>query len=103
MFWKNQLSEVYGNFLHEALYYDPVMRDIEAFINSSQHNVTGGVKVKLYKGNIVIVGVKSPYSLLDKKVAVYGEKNTLWNGRDAAGFTKIYGIQSILSAKSKHT
>ena len=103
LFWKNQLSEVYGNFLHEALYYDPVMRDIEAFINSSQHNVTGGVKVKLYKGNIVIVGVKSPYSLLDKKVAVYGEKNTLWNGRDAAGFTKIYGIQSILSAKSKHT
>ena len=103
LFWKNQLSEVYGNFLHEALYYDPVMRDIEALINSSQDNVTGEVKVRLYKGNIVIVGVKSPYSLLDKKVAVYGEKNTLWNGRDAAGFTKIYGIQSILSAKSKHT
>ncbi len=103
LFWKNQLSEVYGNFLHEALYYDPVMRDIEALINSSQDNVTGKVKVRLYKGNIVIVGVKSPYSLLNKKVAVYGEENTLWNGRDAAGFTKIYGIQSILTARLKHT
>ncbi len=101
LFWKNQLSEVYGNFLHEALYYDPVMRDIEAMIDSSQSNVTGEVKIKLFKGNIMVEGVKSPYSLLDSKVAVYGEENSLWNGRDAEGFSKIYGLQSILAAKLK--
>lgn len=96
-FWKNTLSEVYGNFLHEALYFDPVMRDIEAMIDSSQNHVTGDVKVKLHKGNIIIEGCKSPYSLMSSKIAVYGEENALWTGIEAAGFSKIYGLQSSLA------
>lgn len=102
LFWKSQLSEVYGNFLHEALYFDPVMRDIETMIDSSQTRVSGDVKVRLFKGSVFITGVRSPYSLLDQNVAVYGEENSLWDGRDAAGFSKIYGIQSILWARSKN-
>lgn len=100
-FWKDILSDVYGSFLHEALYFDPVMKDIEAMIDSSQKNVNGDVKVKLYKGNIIIEGVKSPYSLMNSKVATYGEENTLWTGQEAAGFSKLYGLQSILAQNAK--
>lgn len=100
-FWKDIVSEAYGNFLHEGLYFDPVVGDIEALIDSSQTVVTGDIKLKLHKGNIIIVGVKSPYSLMDKKVATYGEQNLLWTAADATGFSKIYGLQGILAAKAR--
>lgn len=100
-FWKDILTEAYGGFLHEALYFDPIMRDIEALIDSSQKHVTGDVKVKLYKGNIIIEGYKSPYSLMNPQIATYGEENVLWNGADTASFAKIYGLQSILAANAK--
>lgn len=99
-FWKDTLADVYGNFLHEALYFDPVMRDIEALINSSQSKVTGDVKLQLFKGNIIIIGCKSPYSLMNPEVAVYGEHNILWSGEEVKGFSKIYGLQSILAKKA---
>jgi argininosuccinate synthase len=99
-FWKDHLATVYGNFLHEALYFDPVMRDIEAMIDSSQQHVTGKVRVKLFKGNIIVEGCESHYSLLNRRVATYGEENALWNGRDAAGFSKIYGLQGVLAHKA---
>lgn len=97
-FWKEVLSDFYGSLLHEALYFDPVMRDIEAMIDSSQKYVTGDVRVKLFKGNIVIEGSSSPYSLMDSKVATYGEESQLWDGNDVMGFSKIYSIQSVLAA-----
>lgn len=100
-FWKDTLTEVYGSFLHEALYFDPVMRDIEAMIDSGQKYVTGEVKVKLFKGNIIIEGYKSPYSLMNPEVATYGEENMTWDGKDAESFAKIYGLQSILAAHAK--
>lgn len=100
LFWKNMLTEVYGNLLHEAKYFDPLAKDIEALIESSQKYVTGEVRMKLFKGNIIIDGVKSPYSLLDPKIAVYGEKNSLWTGREAEGFSKLYGLESILAART---
>lgn len=100
-FWKNWLADFYGSLLHEGLYFDPVMRDIEAMIDSSQEIVTGRVRVKLYKGNTDIIGCESPYSLMNKDIAVYGEKAKLWNGKEAKGFCKIYGMQSILAKKAK--
>lgn len=100
-FWKDTLSEAYGNFLHEGLFFDPVVKDIEALIDSGQQVVTGDVKVKLHKGNIIVIGVKSPYSLMDKSVATYGEQNLLWTGQDAIGFSKIYGLQGVLAGKAK--
>jgi len=100
-FWKDVLSEAYGNFLHEGQYFDPVVKDIETMIDSSQSVVSGEVKIKLHKGNIIVIGVKSPYSLMDKKVATYGEQNLLWTGQEAAGFSKIYGLQGVLAGKAK--
>lgn len=96
LFWKDHLSSVYANMLHEAMYFDPLMRDIETFIDSSQERVTGLVKVKLLKGNIFVEGVKSDFSLMNKKVAIYGEENNLWTGQEAAGFSKIYGLEAML-------
>lgn len=97
-FWKNTICEFYGGMLHEAMYFDPVMRDFEAFIENSQKFVTGEVKLSLLKGNIVIEGVKSKYSLMDTKIATYGEENLLWDAKDVSGFSKIYGLSSVIAA-----
>ena len=75
------------------------MRDIEAFIDSSQEVVTGTVDVQLYKGHLRVLGCESSYSLFDDRVASYGETNTLWDARDAQGFTQIYGVQAHLANK----
>ncbi len=96
-FWKGHLSNLYGDLLHEAKFFDPIMRDLEQFIDSTQQKVTGKVKLKLFKGNIIVEGCKSPFSLMDQKVATYAEGNKAWKGQDARGFCKLYGIQSILA------
>ena len=101
LFWKDTLSDFYGNLLHEALYFDPVMRDLEAFIDSSQEHVTGNVRVELFKGNVIIKGCQSPYSLMNPDVATYGEENVLWDSRDVAGFAKIYALSGMLAANVK--
>ena len=95
-FWKDHLGQVYGNMLHEGLYFDPVMRDIEAMIDSSQRKVTGSIKIRMHKGNYLITGSKSPHSLMKSDLATYGEVQKLWDSRDAEGFSKIYGIPSKL-------
>jgi argininosuccinate synthase len=96
-FWKDHLADVYGNMLHEGLYFDPVMRDIEAMIDSSQSTVTGDVKIRLYKGHIQVEGCRSPYSLLNRNIGTYGETNKAWTGAEAAAFCKLYGLQSVLA------
>jgi argininosuccinate synthase len=98
-FWKDHLADIYGNMIHEGLYFDPCARDIEAMIDSSQNYVTGEVKVRLFKGNVIVEGCRSPFSLMDKKIASYGEENLMWTGKDAEGFCKIYGIQSLIANK----
>jgi len=94
---KAQLGDFYGMMMHEAQYFDPVLRDIEAMLDSSQETVTGIVTLSLYKGNVTIEGTTSPFSLFDTGVATYGETNQLWDGRDARGFARILGLQSLLT------
>lgn len=101
IFWKDHLGSVWGDSVHEGLYFDPVVEDIEAMIASSQKTVTGEVTIRLQKGNIIVVGSKSPYSLMDAKFASYGEENSFWNGRDAQGFSKIYGLEGIIAHKKR--
>ncbi|MCA4776356.1 argininosuccinate synthase [Empedobacter falsenii] len=90
---KDSLSNWYGTLLHEAQYLDPVMRDIEAFLESSQEKVTGKVKVQLNPYHFSMIGIESPYDMMQSKVAVYGEENDAWDSRDARGFIKIFGNQ----------
>ena len=90
---KDSLSNWYGTLLHEAQYLDPVMRDIEAFLESSQERVTGKVKLQLNPYHFSMIGIESPYDMMQSKVAVYGEENDAWDSRDARGFIKIFGNQ----------
>ncbi|MFQ5570542.1 MAG: argininosuccinate synthase, partial [Rhodothermales bacterium] len=99
---KDHLADFYGMLLHEAQYFDPVMRDIEALIDSSQATVAGTVNVRLYKGSLHVLGCDSPCSLFDTGVATYGEQNALWDGRDARGFSRLVGLQAYLAARA-HT
>ena len=100
-FQKDRLADFYGMLLHEGQHFDPVMRDIEAFLTSSQDVVTGAVSVQLFKGHISILGCESPYSMFDAGVATYGEQATLWDGRDARGFCQLTGLQGYLAHKAR--
>lgn len=99
-FWCETLGSFYGNLMHEAQYYDPIMRDLEAFLDSANTRVVGDVRVQLYRGNITIVGTRSPYSLMDPDIAVYGEGADAWSGEEAAGFARIYGMASTLARRA---
>jgi argininosuccinate synthase len=92
-YWKDQLGNWYGMFLHEAQYLEPVMRDIEQFLESSQQNVTGTVSIKLRPYNYTLVGVESSFDLMKTDFGEYGEVNRAWSAQDVKGFTKILGNQ----------
>jgi argininosuccinate synthase len=91
--WKEQLSQFYGNWLHEGQYLDPVMRDIEAFLEQSQQQVSGVVSLTLFPHRFVINGIESKYDLMSSRFGKYGEMNVGWTGEDVKGFTKIAGNQ----------
>ena len=92
-YWKDQLGTWYGMFLHEAQYLEPVMRDIEQFLQSSQQNVTGTVSIVLRPHSYTLVGVESDYDLMKTDFGEYGEVNKAWTADDVKGFTKILGNQ----------
>jgi argininosuccinate synthase len=96
---KDQIALTYGQLFHEGLYHEPAMRDMEAYFDKANEHVTGTVRVRLYRGNVTVLGVQSPHSLMDRAVATYGEQAKLWDGRDAQGFAKIFGVPSLLSAR----
>ncbi len=93
LYWKEQLSTWYGMFLHEAQYMEPVMRDIEKFLEHSQENVTGTVEIMLRPLGYTLVGVDSTYDLMKTDFGEYGEVNKAWSADDVKGFTKILGNQ----------
>ena len=97
--WKDQLSQFYGNWLHEGQILDPVMRDIEAFFNNSQQYVTGKVFVKLMPYRFMVEGIESDHDLMSSKFGSYGEMNNTWSGEDVRGFTKIFGNQTSIFHK----
>ena len=94
--WKDQLALFYGNWLHEGQILDPVMRDIEAFFENSQQNVTGEVFVRLLPYRFQIIGIESKYDLMSSKFGKYGEMNTGFTGDDVRGFSRIFGNQTSI-------
>lgn len=91
-YWKDQNGNWYGMFLHEAQYLEPVMRDIEAFLESTQRNVTGDVFVRLRPYHYTLVGVESEFDLMKTDFGEYGEINKAWTADDAKGFTRITAV-----------
>ena len=90
IYWKEQISNWYGMLLHEGQYLDPVMRDIEMFLDNSQQKVSGKVKILLKPYHFEICGIVSDYDLMNSEFATYGEINNSWNSDDVKGFTKIF-------------
>ncbi len=99
--WKDQLAQFYGNWLHEGQILDPVMRDIEAYLETSQRNVTGDVFVELMPYRFQIIGIESEYDLMNSKFGKYGEMNAGWSGEEVRGFSKIFGNQTMIYHKVK--
>ena len=88
-YWKEQVGNWYGMFLHESQYLEPVMRDMEAMLESSQRNVSGTVTLKLRPYCIETVGVDSPNDLVKNKLGEYGEGAKGWTSEEAKGFIKL--------------
>ncbi|GAA4804455.1 argininosuccinate synthase [Olivibacter ginsenosidimutans] len=94
--WKDQLASFYGNWMHEGQFHDPVMRDIEAFLQRSQETVSGDVFVELNPYRFQVIGVESEHDLMSSAFGSYGEMNNAWTGEDVKGFSKIFGNQVMI-------
>ena len=90
-YWKEQLANWYGMFLHEALYLDPVMRNIETFLESTQSTVNGTVHVALKPYRFELQGIESENDLMSSVFGKYGEESKAWTGEEVKGFTAILG------------
>jgi len=93
-YWKEQLANWYGMLLHEGQFLDPVMRNIETFLEDTQEHVSGTVFVKLLPYRFELEGIESEHDLMQADFGSYGEMNKAWTGADVRGFTKILGNQS---------
>ena len=87
--WKDHISAYYGQLMHEAQYLDPTARDMEAFLQSTQKNVTGTVWVRLRPYSFLVLGCTSPFDLMNSKFGAYGEDNKSYTAQDVIGFTKV--------------
>ena len=89
LYWKEQIAGWYGQQMHEAMYLDPVMKDMEAMMDSMEENVTGEVEVALMPYHFSVLGCTSEHDLMSSKFGAYGEVNKSYTGRDVIGFTKV--------------
>jgi argininosuccinate synthase len=97
---KELVAQPYGDLVHEGQLLDPVCRDIEALLVSSQERVTGDVHVLFRPGNLFIEGVESPYSLMAASKGVYGEAVGEWTPADALGFSKIVSLTGVFARRA---
>ncbi len=95
-FWKDHMAEFYGKLIHEGNAFEPVLRDIEALIDSSQDRVDGDACVRLAAGAFDVQAVRSPNSMMHGASGVYGEMPKLWSGEDVRGFSTMMAIPSRL-------
>lgn len=91
MHYKEMVAQKYAELIYYGLWFSPLKKSIDAFIDSTQENVTGTVRLKLYKGNCTVVGRKSPYSLYHPDLATFGA-GELYRHKDAEGFINLFGL-----------
>ena len=97
---KELVAQPYGDLVHEGQLLDPVCRDIESLLLSSQERVTGEVRISLRPGNLFVEGVQSPYSLMAASKGVYGEAAGEWTPQDALGFSKIVALTGVFHRRA---
>ncbi len=89
--YKEQIALKYAEIVYDGVWYSPLREGLDAFVNVTQKNVTGTVRVKLYKGNCSLAGTKSPYSLYNEAYATFGEDG-VYDQKDAGGFINLFGL-----------
>jgi argininosuccinate synthase len=99
LYWKDQVAAWYGNWMHEGQFLDPVMRNIETFMEDMQQNVNGRVDILLAPYRFQVLGIESPHDLMSSQFGQYGEMNNAWTGEDVKGFAKIFGNQTMIYHK----
>lgn len=102
-YWKKQVAEFYGNHLHEGHFLDPVMRNFETFLEITQEQVSGEVRVLLQPYRFTLLGITSDHDLMSAKFGSYGEMNKGFTGEDVKGFTRILGNQTAIFHKVKNS
>ena len=95
--FKAQLAQKYADIVYNGQWFTPLREALSAFVTKTQEHVTGTVRLKLYKGNIINAGVWSPYSLYSEEIATFGASD--YNQADAAGFIQLYGLPIAVQAK----
>ena len=97
---KDKLAIEYATLIYNGLWFSKKRQALDAFINETQKNVTGTVRVKLYKGNCIAVGRKAERSLYNPEIATF-DASSLYNQKDASGFMNIFGLPSKIEAMLK--
>ena len=95
---KAELAITYADLVYNGQWFTPLREALAAFVDKTQENVTGKVKLKLYKGNVIKAGVWSDYSLYSEEIATFGEDN-VYNQADSAGFINLFGLPITVQAR----
>ena len=95
---KQHLAVKFADVVYNGQWFTPLREALSAFVTETQKTVTGDVKLKLYKGNIINAGVTSPYTLYDEEVATFDE-DEVYNQKDAEGFINLFGLPTLVKAK----
>ena len=96
--YKKLVAQKFGEVVYNGLWFTPLREALSAFVDKTQETVTGDVKLKLYKGNIINAGITSPYSLYDENVASFGDDGGAYNQQDSAGFINLFGLSIKVKA-----
>ena len=98
--YKYLVAQKYAELVYDGKWFTPLREALQAFVDKTQETVTGDVKLKLYKGNIINAGVTSPYSLYNEEVATFDEDN-VYDQSDAQGFINLFGLPITVRAKAE--
>lgn len=96
--YKKLIAQKFGELVYNGQWFTPLREALSAFVDETQKTVTGDVKVKLYKGNVINAGITSPYTLYDENVASFGDDDGAYNQADAAGFINLFGLSIKVKA-----
>ncbi|MDZ5252105.1 argininosuccinate synthase [Clostridium sp. LIBA-8841] len=100
--YKEMVALKFADIVYNGQWYTPLREALSAFVSKTQENVTGEIKLKLYKGNIVNAGITSPYSLYSEEFATFGE-DSVYNQNDSTGFINLFGLPITVKAKLDET
>lgn len=107
MHYKEQIAIKYAELVYDGMWFAPLREALDAFVDSTQQTVTGTVRLKLYKGNMMSAGATSPYSLYNEKIVTFGDSEQLYNHGDAEGFINLFGlplkVRAMMKAEAKKT